>query len=239
MKNRIVKYILTGLALVPVVLFVAKFGGPSILKMYVRAGMSYSQNLAIFSLEPEQGNYNLSADEAFMTKLRRYRLPRMEIYLPKDIRAVEGETTISYYKKRPRSPKDSVAYLLSEKPNFFMGLFPHLAKQGINNDRDFLNRTMSAKIEDIKTITDAFFVIMKGVFTPDLEDQKNLKMIKFTCAGKHGFLSYNMSGKANYFDCNFFDREGNFFKVYIKDPSASLDLNKVCTIVSTAKKINR
>ncbi|MCX5715907.1 MAG: hypothetical protein NTV07_03420 [Candidatus Omnitrophica bacterium] len=236
MKNKFARYILIAIVLAPMVIFVAKFGEPSILKTYVRAGMAHSQNLAIFSLEPEPENYNLSVDETFLNKLKRYRLPQMDILLPKNIKAVEGETSITYYKKKPGRSYKPIAYLLYEKPGFFMDLFPHLKKQGITNDHDFLSRTMAAKIDDIKTVTDAFFVIMKGVFTPDMEEQKNLKMIKFSCDGKDGFISYNMDGKTNYFDCNFFDRAGNFFKVYIKDPSASLDLNKICTIISTAKK---
>jgi hypothetical protein len=235
MKNRLARLAWIIIALIPALLFIAKFGGPSILKLYVQAGISHPENQAIFSLTPEPQIKRLVKDETYLAELKHYRLPQITISLPKEMKAVQGETTKYYYKRRPWRTSGSVAYLLYEKPNFFTGLFPQLSRQGIINDLEFLNRTMHARLEDIKTITDAFFVVMKGIFTPDLGDQKRLKIIKFSCEGKNGFISVNSGGKINYFDCNFFDPEGNFFKVCIRDVSSTLDLNKVCTIISTVK----
>jgi len=39
----------------------------------------------------------------------------------------------------------------------------------------------------------------------------------------------------NYFDCNIINNAGDFFKIYIKDKGASLDLDKVVAIISTAE----
>ncbi|MCX5697544.1 MAG: hypothetical protein NTU54_06235 [Candidatus Omnitrophica bacterium] len=238
MKRKLLRNTLIIISLVPVVLFVAKFGGPSILKMYVRAGITQSHNQAIFSLAPEQAINKPEIENAYLSGLKHYRLPEIEISLPKDIRAVQGETTRTYYKKRPWRTGEAVAYILYEKPRFFMNLFPRLKKQGITSDQDFLSHTMSAKLDDIKTITDAFFVIMKGIFTPDLGDQKNLQMLSFSTSDKNGFISYNLNKSANYFDCNFFDHKGNFFKVYVKDITGSLDINKIFAIISTVKQKN-
>ena len=95
---------------------------------------------------------------------------------------------------------------------------------------------MSAKINEVKTLNDAFFIIMKGIFTPDLGDQTKVKMARFVTNDKKGFINYNLSKKENFFDCNIFDEEKNFFKIYIKDRRAALDLEKVFTIISTVKK---
>jgi hypothetical protein len=97
---------------------------------------------------------------------------------------------------------------------------------------------MYAQQDQINNIADAFFVIMKSVFTPDVGNQNNAKMIKFQFADFKGFINYFMAKPDNYFDCNVFDADGNFFKVYIKDIGASLDLNNVFAIISTLKPVN-
>ena len=77
---------------------------------------------------------------------------------------------------------------------------------------------------------------MKSIFTPDVGNQRDAKMIEFRVADKHGFMTYNLSGEKNYFDCDAFNRTGGYFKVYIKDKGANLDLRKVMTIISTIKE---
>jgi hypothetical protein len=74
---------------------------------------------------------------------------------------------------------------------------------------------------------------MKGIFTPDLGNQKDVKMAQFTVLDKRGFINYNLTGPDHYFDCNIFNTNQDFFKIYIKDKGASLDLDKVLTIIST------
>ncbi len=76
---------------------------------------------------------------------------------------------------------------------------------------------------------------MKSIFTPDIGNQHIAKMIKFKIGDKKGFINYNMAKPINYFDCNVLDEKGNFFKVYIKDKGARLDLNNVFAIISTLK----
>ena len=79
---------------------------------------------------------------------------------------------------------------------------------------------------------------MKSVFTPDIGCQSTAKMIKFQFKDYKGFINYQLCRPDNYFDCNVFDVNGNFFKVYIKDVGAQLDLNKVFAIISTLKPVN-
>jgi hypothetical protein len=97
---------------------------------------------------------------------------------------------------------------------------------------------MYAQLNRVKNITDAFFVIMKSIFIPDIGSPGSAKMIKFQTGKFSGFINYSITNKNNYFDCNVLDNDDNFFKVYIKDEAAQLDLNKVFAIISTLKPVN-
>lgn len=92
---------------------------------------------------------------------------------------------------------------------------------------------MFSRVSQINNLNDAFFVIMKSIFTPDLGNQNLVKMIQFEMEDKAGFINYTISPKFNYFDCSVVNKEGDFFKVYIRDARCTLDLNKVITIIST------
>jgi hypothetical protein len=127
-------------------------------------------------------------------------------------------------------------YLLRQKPDFFVQLFPRFTRGQIENDYDFVRRTMSARVDSIKDVTDTFFVIMKTIFTPYLGDQANLVMLEFTSGNRRGFINYNLGKRDNYFDCNIIDDQEGFFKVYIRDEGARLNLKKVFTIISTLNK---
>jgi hypothetical protein len=94
---------------------------------------------------------------------------------------------------------------------------------------------MYANLNKVNEITDAFFVIMKSIFTPDIGQQNICRMISFEMGDKRGFVNYTMVKPNNYFDCNVLDAEGNFFKIYIRDIGGRLDLNKVFDIISTLK----
>jgi hypothetical protein len=96
---------------------------------------------------------------------------------------------------------------------------------------------MAARTRDIHNLTDTFFVIMKSIFTPNLGDENNLRIIPFVLGDKKGFITYNLAQTENYFDCDMIDSRGEYFKVYIKDKAAELDLEKVMTIISTVKKL--
>ena len=97
---------------------------------------------------------------------------------------------------------------------------------------------MYANLNKVNNITDAFFTIMKSVFTPDIGPQNICRLIEFKLNEKRGFINYTMTKPNNYFDCNVLDAKDNFFKVYIKDTGGHLDLNNVFAIISTLKPID-
>ena len=229
------KYIATAIFLILAVLFIAKFGGPSILRLYVETGIGTCHKIPILCMVPEEEINNPLINKDYILGLLTYRFPKMTISVPKGFTVSQERIKKVYYKKKHKG-NAAIIYLLYEEPNFFVNLFPQLKKQGIGGDYEFIRRTMSAKLTDIKNITDTFFVIMKSIFTPDVGNQSNLKMAQFTMPGKKGFINYNISKTDNYFDCNVIDDEGDFFKIYIKDKGATLDLSKVLAIISTATK---
>jgi len=218
--------------------FVAKFAGPIILRSYIQGGIGNCQKVPVLCIVPEKEIDNPSVSKEYLLELLPCKFPEMQLCVPKGFKVIKEKITKVYYKRRRRQDKGATIYLLYKKPNFFVNLFPQAVKQGIKNDYEFLNRTMSAKVEKIDNLTDAFFVIMKTVFTPNLGAYKNIKMVKFTNADKKGFITYNLSPSENYFDCNIFNEQGDFFKIYIKDKAAGLDLDKVFTIISTINRVD-
>jgi hypothetical protein len=237
-RHKILKYLVPVIFFALIGLYIARFGGPAILRVYIQFGTAGIKKLAIFSCAPEEEITPPSINKKYLEELNLYRLRELEVRLPKTMKVVEGTISKTYYKKRSWRRDGSVAYLLCERPGFFVNLFPELNKQGVTDDYLFLSRTMNAKTEEIKTLSDAFFVVMKSIFTPDLGDQQNLKMVKFSWEGKRGFINYNLGSKESYYDCNLIDSEGNFLKLCIKDKSALLDLDKVLAIISSIKKIS-
>jgi hypothetical protein len=234
-KKVLSKYIASAILLVLAILFIAKFGGPSILRLYIETGIGTCHKIPILCMEPQEKINTPLVNKDYILELLTYKFPKMSICLPKGF-TVSQERMQKVYYKRKRKGSAAIIYLLYEEPNFFVNLFPQLKKQGIKDDYEFIRRTMSAKLTDIKNITDAFFVIMKSIFTPDVGNQSNLKMAQFTMPGKKGFINYNISKTDNYFDCNVIDDEGDFFKIYIKDKGATLGLDKVLAIISTATR---
>lgn len=236
MKKNTIKFITGFIFFIFALIFVIKFAGPSILRLYVETGMGNCQKQPIFSIVPQEEINNPPINTEYLAELTQYNLPEIKINLPKNFTVVKQSVTKRFYKKRRPANKNAVVYLLYEKPDFFVNLFPQIVKKaGIKDDYEFLNYTLSAKTRDIKNIPDAFFSIMKSLFTPNMGDQKNLKIVKFTSLDKKGFITFNISKPENHFDCNFVDKKGNFFKLYIKDIPPTLDLNKVLTIISTVK----
>lgn len=225
------KYISVTAILLVGILFVAKFSGPSILRLYIESGIGTCSKIPILCTVPE-GNINSSINKEYAAELLPYKFPKMSICIPKGFSIVQQRIKKVYYKKRRPEEDQSIMYVIHEKPDFFINLYPQLRKQGIMDDYEFVKRIIYARITDIKDLTSAFFVIMKGIFTPYLGDQKNVKMAQFTIAGTKGFINYNLTEPNHYFDCNIFTGKG-YFKVYIRDKGASLDLDKVLTIIST------
>jgi hypothetical protein len=235
-KDIFVRYILIILVLLLGILYVAKYGGPSILRLYVESGIGTCEKIPILCMTPDPGIITPQINKEYIAELLPREFPTMSIYAPKDFTVVKENIKKVYYKKYKRKHSGSVIYILHEDPDFFINLFPQLTKQGIDSDYEFIKRTMLAKLKDIKNLTDTFFVIMKSVFSPDLGDLRNVKMVQFILTDKKGFINYNLSNSGNYFDCNIIDASGDLFKISIKDKDAGLDLDKVLAIISTVNK---
>jgi hypothetical protein len=230
MKGRLKKYISVTALLLVGIFFVAKFSGPTILRLYIEAGIGSCSKIPILCMAPEE-SVNSGINKEYAAELLLYKFPKMSISIPKGFSIVQQRIK-KYYKKRMPEYDQPIMYVIHETPDFFINLYPQLKKQGITDDYGFVERIMYARLTDIKDLTSAFFVIMKGIFTPYLGDQRNITMAQFTIAGAKGFINYNLTGPNHYFDCNIFTGKG-YFKVYIKDRGARLDLDKVLTIVST------
>lgn len=238
MSQRVLKFISIVIALSLALLFVAKFAGPSLLKRYIEIGMGTCEKIPILCKMPSEEVVFTKTDKSYLAKLSLYNFPKLTILLPSDFTVIQETIKIAYQKKWWRPKAGGIIYVNHQSPDFFVNLYPHLKKQGIINNYEFIKRVMYAKINDIKNITDAFFVIMKGVFTPNIGDENKAKMIQFSLGDKRGFINYNLTKTANYFDCNIINNAGSFFKVYVKDEGAKLDLDKVITIISTINEIN-
>lgn len=236
MNRKIIKYVYISVIFLFALLFVAKFGGPALLKSYIEMGIGGCQKIPIFCMAPEEVIINPAINREYLAELIPYNFPQVSIYIPKHFKVVNETIKKVYYKKNKRKQTGDVIYVLYKQPNFFVNLFPQLKKRGIDDDYEFIKRTMYAKIKDINNPTDAFFVIMKGIFIPDVGQQNALKMVKFNMPGKRGFINYNLTKTDNYFDCNIISNEGGFFKIYIKDKGATLNLDKALAIISTINK---
>jgi len=213
------------------ILFVVRFSGHAFLRMYVEAGIGSCRKIPILCMTPSENLFASKVDHEFTDSLIPYKFPGMDISMPKGFAVVKETIKKVYYKRKKRGYADKVAYILHKPPLFFVSLYPQLQKVGVKDDYEFIKRTMHANLNKVKNITDAFFVIMKGIFIPDMGDQTNVKMIEFQSEDKRGFINYNLSRIA--FDCNIIKEKGGFFKVYIKDVDASLDLDKVLAIINT------
>ena len=229
-------YIYPAIALMLGALFVAKFAGSTLLRMYIEFGIGDCKKIPILCMAPQDYLMNPVINKEYIAGLVPYEFPKIKISAPKGFTVVQEMIKKVYYKKGRRPQKGEVIYLLYQEPNFFINLFPPLRKHGISNDYEFIKRTMYAKEKNIKTITDAFFVIMKGIFIPDLGNQNTTVMAELVSGDKKGFINYNFDGPNNYFDCNIINSQGDFFKIYIKDIGATLSLNKVLAIISTVRK---
>lgn len=235
-KKDIKRYILTSILLFLSIIFVIKTSGPVLLKAYVENGIGNCEKIPILCMVPDEKNISSDIDDDYKQELIPYEFPKSSIFAPRGFSVVEETIKKVYYKKHKRRDAGSIIYLLYEKKDFFVNLFPQLKTQGVNNDYEFFRRMMFTNLKEIKTITDVFFVIMKGIFIPDLGQQKAVIMTQFSLNGKFGFINYNFAKTGNFFDCDIFNKEGDFFKVYIKDKKAELDLNKVLVIISMLSK---
>jgi hypothetical protein len=235
--KRIIKFISRTVLLIIALAFVIKFGGPNILRQYISYGVGNCKTTPILCMEPEEKIFTPLIDAQYLDTLVPYTFPRMSISTPKGFTLIQELIKKQYYKKRHTANK-AVINLLIQEPGAFIKLYPDVKKQGVLDNYEFIRRLMYANLGKVGNITDAFFLIMKSVFTPDIGNQSTSKMIKFQFLNLKGFINYSMAKPNNYFDCNVSDADGNFFKVYIKDIGARLDLNNVFAIISTLKPVN-
>lgn len=219
-----------------IILLAAKLSWPSILRLYVESGIGDCKKIPLLCMEPAQQIINPDIDKECILESLPYNFPKLSICIPKGFTVIQETIKKVYYKKREHERKDPVIYLLYEEPVFFPNLYPQLKKIGVNDNYEFIKRIMYANEKNIKNLNDVFFVVMKGIFTPDIGDQKSAVMASFSTGGFKGFINYNLSKPNQYFDCNIINSEGGYFKVYIKDIGASLDLSKVLGMITTIKE---
>ena len=235
--NRFLKFLTTSILLILCVAFIIKFAGPSLLRQYIIYGIGDCKNVPILCMQPDENTLTPELNKEYINTLIPQIFPKMSVSIPKGFNLVQELIKRKYYKRR-RLENNAIIYLLCQEPNAFIKLYPDVQKQGINNNYEFIRHLMYANLNKVNNITDAFFIIMKGIFTPDVGSQNIARMIQFKLGEKIGFINYTMTKPNNYFDCNVFDAQGNFFKVYIKDIGARLDLNNVFAIISTLKPVD-
>jgi len=238
--KRLIKYLASTIALSLGVAFVVKFAGPNILRQYISYGIGDCKSIPILCRQPQDYAFKPEINKEYLGTLIPQNFPKMSVAVPKGFDLVQELIKRPYYKKNhPNNHTNhkSVIYLLFQGPGSFIKLYPDVRKQGIKDNAEFIRQLMGANLGQLNNLTDAFFVIMKSVLTPDIGNQSTAKMIKFELGEIKGYINYTMSKPDNYFDCNVLDEKDNFFKVYIKDAGARLDLNNVFAIISTLKPI--
>jgi len=235
-SKRFAKYLAATIALALCVAFVVKFAGPNILRQYISYGIGSCKNIPILCMQPDEKTFLPEANKEYQETLVLQTFPKFSIWAPKGFALIQELIKRRYYKRRNKG-NSSVIYLIYQEPQALIRLYPDVRKAGVKDNREFIHRMSYANLSGINNITDAFFVIMKSVFTPDIGNQLTAKMIKFELEDKAGFINYNLAKPENYFDCIAVDKRDNLFKIYIKDHGNHLDLNKVFTIISTLKPL--
>ncbi|RJO64309.1 MAG: hypothetical protein C4540_04145 [Candidatus Omnitrophota bacterium] len=236
MKKKLTRFLPWIVVWSAAILTVTTFGKPYVLKTYVEMGIGTCNKIPVLCILPSQNFTNPQIDKNYILSLARYKIEEIEIALPKDFFVIKEQIYRAYYKKRKRTEKDSIAYLLYQNPDFFQSLFPQLKKYSLKNNYDFLSRILNARTPDIKDLPSTLFVILKSIFTPDIGPGSNIKIARFSVADKRGFITYNYTKEGNYFNCDIVNSKQEFFKVYLKDKKKELDIDKVLTIISTLQK---
>lgn len=216
--------------------FVVYFGGPKILKAYIENGIGSCAKIPILCKIPTQEIVNPRIDKAYLSTLVPHKFSKLSLSTPKGFAVIQELEKQPYYKKRLNHRKESIIYTFRQDPGFFIQLYPQVKKAGVTNNYDFIKRMAFARLDGINNLTDAFFIILKSIFTPDLGDQDKVVSATFTMPDRKGFINYNLFDKEYYFECNVVTESGDFFKVYIKDIGATLDLKEIFAIIYTLEK---
>jgi hypothetical protein len=233
--KKLSRYFLIAVALSLAVVLIFKLSGPSLLQLYIKSGIGSCEEIPILCMTPHEDINTSGLTPQLADSFLPYEFEKMEIRIPKGFCVIQETVKKVYYKRKSRQEKVPTVYLLYKPPDFFIGLFPQLRKYGIADNYNFIRHTMYASLPGVQNIIDTFFVIMKGIFIPDLGDQRNVKMARFSLGSRKGFINYNLSGEEQFFDCNVIDAKDGFFKIYIKDIRGKLDLDSVLAMISTAR----
>jgi len=233
MKNKLKNWLVFFCVLTAGVAFVVKFGLPQLLRAYIQIGIGDCAKIPILCMVPQDTQITFTIDKDYAQSLLPVKFPNTKIRVPRGFKVVQELVAKPYYKKKKSRSQEAVIYIIHQPPGFFIKLFPQVKKIGIQTNDEFMRILMHSRQSHITSVDDAFFVILKSIFTPDLGDQRYVKMIQFKWEERDYLINYNLSGKVYFFDCTILPKEGDFFKVYVKDVNATLDLNKVFTILST------
>ena len=235
--KRFKKYFTRAILLSLGLAFIIKSAGPNILRQYISYGVGNCKTTPILCRQPDEKIFTPSINSEYLETLTFHAFPKMSISVPKGFSLIQELIKKPYYKRR-HSDSQATIHLLIQEPGAFVKLYPDVRKWGVTDNYEFIRRLIYANLESVENIADAFFLVMKSIFTPDIGNQSTARMINFQFLELKGFINYSMAKPNNYFDCNVSDKAGNFFKVYIKDIGARLDLNNVFAIISTLKPVN-
>lgn len=236
MKHKRANFIYTVIIFILAITFVIYFSGPNILKSYIEIGIGSCAKIPMLCKIPTQEIINPAIDKVYLSTLIPHKFSKLSIFVPKDFTVIQELEKKPYYKKRLNHHRESTIFTFRQDPGYFIKLFPQVKGAGITNNYDFIKRLAFAQIDGIKNLSDAFFVILKSIFTPDMGDQNKVISASFTMPDRKGFINYNLFDKNYYFECNVISASGDFFKVYIKDNGAKLDLKEIFAIISTLEK---
>ena len=236
MRVNVAKVFISTIILTVAFIFAAIVGGPNILKGYIENGIGGCSRIPILCKSPVQEIVVSEVEKKYTGGFIPYKFSKMSLSAPKGFTVIQELEKKPYYKKRLSRRKESVIYAFRQGPGYFIKLFPQVKGAGITDNYTFIRRLSFARTDQVKNITDAFFVILKSIFTPDIGNQDKAVMASFSLPGKKGFISYNLFDEEYYFDCNLVNENGDFFKLYIKDLGARLQLDEVLAIISTLKR---
>jgi hypothetical protein len=233
MKKKFLKSSTIAILLLGALTLLVKLGGPKLLQNYIKMGIGDCKKIPVLCLLPNDEVLIPDINPDIAKHYLQYTFPKMAVRAPAGFSVVQEMIKKFYYDKKTRKNSRSIIYVLHEEKGYFPELFREAKKAGIDNNYDFIKRTMNAEPQNVKSITDAFFVIMKSIFIPDVGDQNKAIMTRFKIGKKYGFITYNLDKTGNFFNCDMTDDTGAYFKAYVKDTDAKLGINDVFAIVST------
>ncbi len=101
-KDTFARYITITVVLLLSILYVVKFGGPSILRLYVETGIGTCEKIPVLCMAPGQEIIRPEINKGYIAELLPYEFPKMSIYIPKGFSVVKESINKVYYKKHKR-----------------------------------------------------------------------------------------------------------------------------------------